>query len=311
VIAALPTEGAAAPRPEDRPKLEAAASVLDYHQRHDVIHVQIIDVQTAFIGLHARSVLLVSTDTLNVVNAEELSGLFAHEIGHEYVWDAYAAAMQQNNDARMQELEFQCDGIAVLTLAGLGIDAERLITALRKLEHYNEHHGTEIAEAAGRYPSQGQREHFIHLVADLVRHTREPGSWQELSRRTYFQGQAAVVPQGLESSKGPDTAVQRASPIRSDHRRVMTAIEDATRRSITFRSLVHRLAESDLIIYVQSGHCGAAQVLSCIAVTRGAGIYRYVRITIDTDHSRQPSRRLRTSCSTLSKSPPRLTSSIR
>ena len=74
--------------------------------------------------------------------------------------------------------------------------------------------------------------------------------------------------------------------IRSHSDRIGKAMEEASRRSMTFRGLVDRLNRSDVIVYVESGTCGSPQVLSCVAIASAAGAARYLRITIDTDHSR-------------------------
>jgi hypothetical protein len=72
-------------------------------------------------------------------------------------------------------------------------------------------------------------------------------------------------------------------PIRSHHSRVVKAIDEATRRSTTFRRLVERLNQSDLIIYIESGRCPNRQVMSCIALASTGTPYRYLRVTVDTD----------------------------
>lgn len=82
------------------------------------------------------------------------------------------------------------------------------------------------------------------------------------------------------------------SPIRSHHARIVRAIDEASLKSVTFQALVDRLIRSDLIIYVESGHCRDPQVRSCVAVVSTSGSdtsppYRYLRVTIDTDHSHQ------------------------
>jgi hypothetical protein len=82
-------------------------------------------------------------------------------------------------------------------------------------------------------------------------------------------------------------AASSAGPIRSHNDRIVKAMEEARRRSSTFRGLVDRVERSDLIVYVESGHCGSSQVLSCVALASAAHAVRYLRITIDTDHSRQ------------------------
>ena len=75
--------------------------------------------------------------------------------------------------------------------------------------------------------------------------------------------------------------------IRSHHNRIRSAIDEASHRSRTFRQLVEQLTSSDLIVYVEAGRCPGAPVLSCTTLTSAGGSSRYLRITIDTAHSRQ------------------------
>jgi hypothetical protein len=166
VIAALPKEGELRPKPSEIAKLEAAEGILAYHDRQGVIIFKVIDVNHAFVGLHARSVLLASRDALSLVSADEFAALVAHEIAHEYVWDEYWQAMQRADHPRMQELELRCDGIAVLTMRRLGLDPERLVSAVQKMTRFNQHRGT-VARAAD-YVSLKERVAFIRAMETLA-----------------------------------------------------------------------------------------------------------------------------------------------
>jgi hypothetical protein len=165
VIASLPTEGELRPSPKDLLKLATVESILKFHQRQDGIEVKLIDVKHAFVGLHARSVLLISRDALDLVRPQELQALVAHELGHEYFWDEYSRAMADHDDRRMQELELRCDGIAVLTLRQLALDPEDLVRAVTSLTRYNERLGA--VASADSYASLGDRVKFIRAVQRL------------------------------------------------------------------------------------------------------------------------------------------------
>jgi hypothetical protein len=56
--------------------------------------------------------------------------------------------MLSGEHSHIQELELQCDGIAVLTLRRLGIDPEQLVSAVQNMTLFNERRGT-VASAAG------------------------------------------------------------------------------------------------------------------------------------------------------------------
>jgi hypothetical protein len=165
VLEELPKEGELRPRANEIKKLDAARTVLKYHGRDGVITFKVIEVGHAFVGLHARTVLLASRDALALVNAEQFSALVAHELAHEYVWEEYWRAMQSREHSRMQAFELQCDGIAVLTLRRLGIDPEHLVSAVETITRFNERRGT--VASASDYVSLKERVAFIRAVASM------------------------------------------------------------------------------------------------------------------------------------------------
>ena len=168
VKASLPKEGELQPRPDELAKIDATLPVLQYHRRSDVVTFKVIDVKHAFVGLHARSVLLASRDALALVSPEEFAALVAHEIAHDYLWDEYREAMQKKDNKKMQELELRCDGIAVLTLRRLGMDPERLVSAVLKVTRFNQLR--ESVESSASYVPTKERIRFIRTIAGLQWH---------------------------------------------------------------------------------------------------------------------------------------------
>jgi hypothetical protein len=161
VLAALPPEGELRPSREERAKIATLDAVLAFHERERTIVVKVIDVGHAFVGLHARTVLLLSRDALALVTAEELQALAAHELGHELFWDEYQAA-RGGDPSRLQELELRCDGVAVTTLRALGRDPDALIRAVTRMTRYNERRGA--TKSAASYVSLKERTAFIRAV---------------------------------------------------------------------------------------------------------------------------------------------------
>jgi len=90
------------------------------------------------VGLHARTVLLLSRVARALVTSGELQALTGHELGHEYLWNEYQSAMAAAAHPRMQELELVCDGMAVISLRALGLDRARPFTAVSKMTRYND-----------------------------------------------------------------------------------------------------------------------------------------------------------------------------
>ena len=175
VIASLPKEGEARPSRKDGEKLLLAQRILDYSAGPGAVLVKVVDVDSAFVGLYNRAVVLVSAKALALLDAEELTALVAHEMGHDADWDAYVFAIQQHNTERMRELELKADGIGALILEHLGIDPERLASAIQKTIRYNDWldrnagatSQTAAAVTADRYVSLRERLAFIRTVATL------------------------------------------------------------------------------------------------------------------------------------------------
>jgi hypothetical protein len=161
----LPREGELRPSVQEAAKLESLAPVFAYHTRYGILEVKVIDVPQGFVGLYARSALLVSRPALRLLSAAEVQALAAHEMGHEYVWDAYELARVHQDVATLRQLELICDGIAVLTLQDLGLDSTVLMSATRKLTRFNAAHG---ASANGNnYPDLTERAQFVEQLVAL------------------------------------------------------------------------------------------------------------------------------------------------
>ncbi|HEY6987588.1 MAG TPA: hypothetical protein VH369_04345 [Bryobacteraceae bacterium] len=161
ILQSLPIDGAVTQFGSgERYKLRAIDAILCAHRRMGVYEIRVIAVPQAWVGLHNRVVLLISLPALNVLNSEELQALVAHEIGHEYVWEQYAAARTSHEAKRLRELELICDAIAIATLTSLNIGPERLLSATEKVFWYNrEHLGVPLDR--GNYPSLHERRQLI------------------------------------------------------------------------------------------------------------------------------------------------------
>lgn len=164
ILGTLPAEGEVKkPKQSAQRKLVSLERVLRMQQRLSVYEIKVIAVPQAFVGLHARAVVLISDTALDILDAEELQGLVAHEIGHEYVWAQYEAAKGAKDYRRVQELELYCDGVAILTLGEAGVDPSRLLTGLEKLDRFNKQHfGRALNE--DYYTSIPERKRFGQAV---------------------------------------------------------------------------------------------------------------------------------------------------
>jgi hypothetical protein len=147
-------------------KLTALTPLLQYHERDAVLDTQVVNTREAFVGVQGRAVLLISENMLRLLSVEELQAVVAHELGHEYFWGELMEARQQRNYERMRELELRCDGIAVIALQRLGLDAAHLMTALTAMRAFN---ARVVATDVRPYPESRERFAFIRAMSDLVK----------------------------------------------------------------------------------------------------------------------------------------------
>jgi len=167
MIALLPKEGEVQPSAKGQAKLAALGPILKYHERASTVDLKVIRAGQLFIGFYARAAILITEEALDLLSAEELQAVVAHELAHEYFWDEYELARQHEHYARVQELELRCDGIAIITLSRLGLDPSCLMSAVNKLTRFGEVAG---AEALARlYPARAERTRFMHSMVELVK----------------------------------------------------------------------------------------------------------------------------------------------
>jgi len=174
VIASLPQEGEIRPSRNDRKKLSAAERILDYSARSGAVTIKVVELDSAFVGLYYRTVVLVSGKALALFSADELAAVVAHEMGHDGDWNEYSTAMQSRDNERIRELELKADGIAVLTLEHLGSSPDLLVSAAQKVMHRNDCQDRTAGatpqaplSACDRYVSLDDRIEFIRAVAQI------------------------------------------------------------------------------------------------------------------------------------------------
>ena len=171
-LAALPEQGLVhSLDAEARRKLAALAPVLEVAQRASVYAIRVIDVPQPFVGLHGRSVVLISLAALRLMTEGELRALVAHETGHEYVQPEYERAMAAGRSGRLQDLELVCDIIGVMNLHAIGQKGSSLVAGIEKLLRFDRFHfgGTDHPD----YPAPLlRRSTILALEQRLSRGTR-------------------------------------------------------------------------------------------------------------------------------------------
>jgi hypothetical protein len=145
-------------------KIAALERVLQVHDRASVYDIKVITVQQAWVGLYRRAILLISKVALDVLDAEELQAMVAHEMAHEYVWERWEAAREIKDHGILKELELYCDGIAMITLQLIGVRPARFLDGLRNIVRFNVERFGEGANDDS-HPSLVEREKFSKVVA--------------------------------------------------------------------------------------------------------------------------------------------------
>jgi len=172
ILAMLPADGNKDDlNPAQLKKLAAIRRILELHQRAAVYVIQVIEVPQAAVALHARAVVLVSERALDLLEADELQALVAHEIGHEYFWAESFHARRDTNQSSLRRLELLCDGFAVVTLAHAGVSPHRLTSALDKIVRHNrDRFGGALNEDS--YPSVTERRRFVGRLVEWLGRSR-------------------------------------------------------------------------------------------------------------------------------------------
>src|SRR5262245_17319281 len=172
VMARLPKAPEIKPSASARAKFAMLGPILNYHGRSSAYEFKVGRLGKAYVGLYACAAVLISEEALDLLTAEELQAVIAHEMGHEYFWDEYQLSDQNKQYQTLQELELRCDGIAIITLSQLGLDPTRLMSAVAKLRKFNERTGAG-EERAYAYPSFDERMKFIRAMTEMVKARNE------------------------------------------------------------------------------------------------------------------------------------------
>lgn len=165
VLAQLAQEKSVKPSEKMQAKLNALTPLLQYHERHAVLAIKVIEASQAVVRTQGRAVLLLSETTLRLLSTEELQAIVAHELGHEYFWGELMQAREQKNYALLREIELRCDGIAVIALNRLGVDAQKLLAAITKLTTFN---ARMMTTDPLYHPLLSDRIDFIQAMRELV-----------------------------------------------------------------------------------------------------------------------------------------------
>ena len=138
-------------------QLKAALQpVLDYHGRSQMpIYVLLSDQPKAY--LVECAVLFITTRMMLISTDEELRGIVAHELAHEYVWEERKQAKQLKDGQKMRECELFCDALAAFTLKEIGDDPASYGRILVRLTIIGINAGSAMKQESDTHPSLDAR----------------------------------------------------------------------------------------------------------------------------------------------------------
>jgi len=138
-------------------QLKAALQpVLDYHERGKMpVYVLRSEQPKAYMVEHA--VIIITTRMMVIANDEEIRGIIAHELAHEYVWDERLKAMKDKDGKVMRECELFCDAVAAFTLNEVGDDPSSYGRILERLTIIGIKAGNAMWQESDTHPSLDAR----------------------------------------------------------------------------------------------------------------------------------------------------------
>ena len=149
-------------------RLKAALqSVLDYHERGKMpIYVLRSELPKAY--LVERAAIIITTRMMVIASDEEIRGIIAHELAHEYVWDERIKAMKEKDRKLMRECELFCDAVAAFTLKEIGDDPASYGRILERLTIIGINAGNAMRQESDSHPSLEAREKLNKFLSQRL-----------------------------------------------------------------------------------------------------------------------------------------------
>jgi hypothetical protein len=140
LVASIKKEDIVSPSADRQAKLDSLRPVLNYHER-STVEIKILRLGLAWAGMLEGAAVVVSEEAVDILTAEELQAVVAHELGHEYFAAEYEAARQSKQYDKVKEVELRCDAVAIITMKSLGLNPNCLLSGVSKLTQFNEGRG--------------------------------------------------------------------------------------------------------------------------------------------------------------------------
>lgn len=134
----------------------ALKPVLAYHER-DKMPIVVLRSELPKAYLAERAVIIITTRMMMIASDEEIRGIVAHELAHEYVWDERDKAKAANDTNRMRECELFCDAVAAFTLKEIGDDPASFSRIIERLTVVGTNAGSAQKQESDTHPSLDAR----------------------------------------------------------------------------------------------------------------------------------------------------------
>ena len=141
--------------------------VLDYHERGQIpIYVLRSEQPKAY--MLERAVIFITTRMMVIAGDEEIRGIIAHELAHEYVWDERLKAMKEKDGKLMRECELFCDAVAAFTLKEIGDDPSSYGRILERLTMIGIKAGNAMRQESDTHPSLDARKKLNKALCQRI-----------------------------------------------------------------------------------------------------------------------------------------------
>jgi hypothetical protein len=165
LVASIRKEDIVSPSAQRQAKLDALRSILAYHDRAG-IEVKILRLGLAWAGFLEGAAIVVSEEAVDLLTAEELQAVVAHELGHEYFAAEYEPARNNKQYDIVKEVELRCDAVAIITMKSLGLNPDSLLSGVSKLTKFNERRG--VRNSPDLVTSLDERRGFCQAMMKLA-----------------------------------------------------------------------------------------------------------------------------------------------
>ncbi len=99
-----------------------------------------------------------------IASDEEIRGVVAHELAHEYVWDERVKAKAEKDGKLMRECELFCDAVAAFTLKEIGDEPASYGRILERLIIIGISAGNLTIRETDTHPSLDARQKLIKFL---------------------------------------------------------------------------------------------------------------------------------------------------